>query len=204
MPHFSRLLLLCCLVFVGCEDAMTYRALPAPVAEAPVVNPPLSIRQQNWRHPTNGEGSCVHASLTSMLRWQNQFELAKAWRQKYIGGGEWSDELRRRLDAEGIPYAYTERANLQLLDDAHASRRGALLWWKPSHCCTFCGWVNGSDGKQYAVILDNNSPTNYEFYERSYFHRLWAGYGGFALSTLFDPPSPPIWKSYESNEVLSW
>jgi hypothetical protein len=188
------LLLLCCL---GCStSAARYRPLPAPSrTETPSVNPSRDIRQKNWLGKNN-EGSCVHASLSSMLHWQNQFELAKWWRSQY-SGGEWSDELRRRLDAAKIPYAFTERANIQLLDDAHAQRRGALLWWKPSHCCTFCGWVKNSDGKVYAAILDNNYPDRYEFVERSQFHKAWAGYGGFALSTLFDPPSPPVWRSFQ-------
>ena len=193
---------LVCVFAIGCDTPPNVRALPGPTAvEAPVFNPPLPIRQANWLS-TNREGSCVHASLSSMLHWQNQFDLAAWWRSQY-SGGEWSDQLRRRLDAAKVPYAYTERANLQLLDDAHASRRGALLWWKPSHCCTFCGWVQSQDGRTYAVILDNNATTRYEYVERSQFHRQWAEYGGFALTTLYDPPSLPIWKSYEIVEE-SW
>jgi hypothetical protein len=190
---FACLLLSFC---IGCDDRNAYRALPGPPSiETPAINPPLQIRQQNWRGQ-NGEGSCVHASLSSMLHWQNQFELAKWWRSQY-SGGEWSDQLRRRLDAAKVPYAFTERANLKLLDDAHASRRGALLWWKESHCCTFVGWAEGKDGRVYACILDNNAIQKYEYVERSVFHRRWADFGGFALMTLYDPPSAPIWKSYE-------
>lgn len=181
---------------IGCQPTPEYRALPsAAKPDTPVVNLPLEARQQNWRGP-GGDGSCVHASLSSMLHWQNQFALAKWWRSQY-SGGEWSDQLRRRLDAAKIPYAYTEKANIKLLDDAHASRRGALLWWKPSHCCTFVGWAKGSDGKLYAAILDNNRTQAFEFVERSEFHQKWAGYGGFALTTLYDPPALHVWKSYE-------
>jgi hypothetical protein len=141
----------------------------------------------------------VHASLSTLLHWQNKFDLAKWWRSRY-SGGEWSDQLRRRLDAAQVPYAFTERANLQLLDDAHAARRGALLWWKPSHCCNFVGWAKGTDGRVYACILDNNRTERYEFVERSEFHKQWAAFGGFALTTLYDPPSPPLFKSYEAVE----
>jgi hypothetical protein len=192
-------LILFSVAIVGCHQPKAYRALPQPTSiETPSVNPDVSIRQKNWRGP-KGEGSCVHASLSSMLHWQNKFELARWWRDQY-GDGEWIDQLRRRLDAAQVPYAFTEKANIRILDDAHRSRRGALLWWKPNHCCTFVGWVRDRNGKEYAAILDNNATGSYEFIERSQFHKAWAGYGGVALTTLYDPPSAPLWKSYESVE----
>lgn len=183
---------------LGCDSNHTYRPLPAPVAETPAVNPALAIRKSNWLGgPSRNEGSCVHASLSSMLHWQNQFELAQSWRSRY-GGGEYRNRLRQRLDEAGIKYTFTEQSNLGLLDFAHSTRRGALLWWKPSHCCTFCGWVHAADSAiTYAVILDNNNVSRYELVEKSQFHRLWAGYGGFALTTLFDPASPMPYLSYE-------
>jgi hypothetical protein len=129
-----------------------------------------------------------------MMRWQNQFAKSEEMWTSY-SGGEYSSRLRSRLDAHQIKYAFTEAGNLALLDFAHDTRRGALLWWKPSHCCTFCGWVE-VDGKTYAVILDNNRVDQYELTERSQFHRLWAGYGGFALTVLGDPPAPPPYRSF--------
>lgn len=182
----------------GCvEDGPeNYRALPAPQIETPAVNPPLAIRQKNWLGgPGAREGSCAHASLISMLHWQNQFQLAQRWKATY-GGGEYASRMRQRLDGFGVKYAYTENANLALLDYAHETRRGALLWWKTAHCCTFVGWVE-VNGQTYAAILDNNSVEHYELTERSEFHRRWASYGGFALCVLGDPPSPPPFRSYE-------
>lgn len=192
------LILIACLVSIGCEDSpANYRALRGPSPEWPVVNPPLSIRQKNWLGGPDRDGSCVHASLSSMLHWQNDFAGARQWRATY-GGGEYASRLRERLTSAGKKFAYTEKTNLALLDFAHNTRRGALLWWKPSHCCLFCGWVTDpSTGKVYAVILDNNSVGKYELTEREQFHRLWAGYGGFALTVLGDPPSPPPFRSFE-------
>ena len=196
----SLCLLLCCLPFLitlGCDEpTATYRALPAPAAEAPVINPDVSLRQQNWLGPQR-EGSCAHASLFSLFNWQNKSELKAIWRSAYGGDGEYASRMRQRLDEQKLPYACTEKANLTLLDYAHSTRRGAILWWKPSHCCTFCGWVQLPDGKTYAVILDNNNVSRYELTEKSKFHALWASYGGFALCVLFDPPSPPLYRSYE-------
>lgn len=193
--RFAILLSIALATLLGCDQPIMYRSIEAPKPEAPSVNVPFSARQKNWESKDR-EGSCVHASLSSMLHWQNQFALAAWWRSQY-SGGEWSDQLRRRLEAAKIPFAYTEKANMQLLDDAHRTRRGALLWWKPNHCCTFVGWSKGQDGKVYAAILDNNATQRFEYIERSQFHKAWAGFGGFALMTLFDPPSPPIWQSYK-------
>ena len=182
---------------IGCEVLEPqYRRLPAPPPEAPVVNPHLSIRQSNWLGP-NREGSCAHASLVNLLRWTGDEQLGEQWKKRYGGDGEYASRIRNRCEEMGIPFAYTEKANLALLDFAHTTRRGAILWWKPAHCCTFCGWVKLADGRTYAVILDNNSVGQYELTERSQFHKLWAGYGGFALTPLLDPPSPPVYRSYE-------
>jgi len=191
-------LVLCCFgIAAGCDTApLEYRALAAPKAETPSINPPVSIRVRNWLGGASGrEGSCAHASTVNMLHWLNEFDLARTWRSKY-SGGEYASRLRERLDREGVQYAYTEQANLALLDYAHETRRGAVIWWKPSHACTFCGWVE-INGRTHAVILDNNFPERFEYTEKSQFHRLWASYGGFGLTVLGDPPSPPPFRSYE-------
>ena len=199
MQRIALILLACFALCVpGCAGPTiaTYRALQAPPAEVPVVNPDISLRQQNWLGPQR-EGSCAHASLFSLFNWTNHPEMKARWKTAYGGDGEYASRMRSRLDEQNIPYAFTERANLTLLDYAHSTRRGAILWWKPSHCCTFCGWVQLADGKTYAVILDNNSVGKYELTEKSQFHRAWASYGGFALCVLWDPPSPPLYRSYE-------
>ena len=51
--------------------------------------------------------------------------------------------------------------------------------------------------EQYAAILDNNYPGRFELTPREQFVRLWAGYGGFALSVLQDPASSLPYRSYE-------
>jgi hypothetical protein len=183
------------LMIVGCEEpAVRVRSLPVPAAEQPASNLPVSLHQRNWTGSL-GQGSCVHASLVNHLRWLNEFELGERWRTTY-SDGEWDSRLRDRLDAAGIDYSYTIKADPRFLDWASNTRRGAILWWKPSHCCTFVGWVN-RDGKQYAGILDNNYPGRFELTPREQFVRLWAGYGGFALTVLNDPSSSLPYRSYE-------
>lgn len=181
-------------MFAGCDVPVRVRPLPAPAPEAPAVNLPLALRQSNWVS-ANGEGSCVHASLTSHLRWQNELALAEIWRRSH-SGGEYDSRLRERLDAAKVPYAFTREGNPAFLDWCSQTRRGAVLWWKPSHCCTFLGWVQ-KDQTQFAAILDNNNTRQFELTERSQFLRLWAGYGGFALAVTREPATHIPWQSYE-------
>nr|WP_286178027.1 hypothetical protein [Rhodopirellula sp. JC639] len=184
------------LICTGClpEGDVQVRSLPAPPPEQPIANLPTQLHQRNWTGRLN-QGSCVHASLVNHLRWLNEFELGERWRATY-SDGEWDSRLRNRLDAADIDYSYTVKADPRFLDWATATRRGAILWWKPAHCCTFVGWVN-RDGRQYAAILDNNYPGRFELTPREQFVRLWAGYGGFALTVMEDPASSLPYRSYE-------
>jgi hypothetical protein len=201
---FSRkvgllLLATCVTAIAGCDELQPQvRALPMAADEVPPMNLPVALRQRNWLGPQK-EGSCVHASLVTTLRWCNQFNLGERWRATY-GDGEWDSRLRDRLDAAGVDYVFTVNADPRFLDAVSMSRRGCILWWKPSHCCTFAGWVKGADGKQYAAIIDNNHPEKIEFTEREQFCRLWAGYGGFALTPVSQPPASSI--PYRSYEVI--
>ncbi len=67
------------------------------------------------------------------LRWLNRFELGERWRSTYADG-EWDSRLRDRLDAAGIDYSYTLKADPRFLDWAVQQARsdplveaGALL-----------------------------------------------------------------------------
>lgn len=197
MPSSQPLILIALLLIGGCSlpgMRSQVRALPVPEIEQPPANLPRELHQRNWTG-TLRQGSCVHASLTSHLRWLNQYEVGERWRRTY-GDGEYETRLRNRLDAAGIDYAFTNKADPRFLDWASETRRGAICWWKPSHCCTFMGWVNRPDG-QYAAILDNNYPGRFELTKREQFVRLWAGYGGFALSVIGEPASSIPYQSYE-------
>lgn len=184
------------LLMTGCEIERTPVALPAPPRDMPTCNLPLPLRQSNWLGgKKKDEGSCVYASLTSHARWLNLPELATHIRKTY-GGGEYETRLISNLDSMGLKHSYTRKADVKFLDWCDAERRGAILWWKPSHCCTFMGWVDRG-GKRYAVILDNNRTEDFELVEREQFVRLWAGYGGFALCLMYDPATSIPYPSYE-------
>lgn len=192
--------LLLAIIGVGCEEApIRVQPLPAPAAESPPANPPVQLRQHNWTRTNERgqeEGSCCFASLITHARWVNRPKLADYIRANF-GGGEYDSRLRSKLDSLGVNYDYTVRADPRFLDWASQTRRGSILWWKPYHCCTFLGWARGNDDRQYAVICDNNHPSQLEFVERSSFCRLWAGYGGFSLALTDDAANCIPWRSYQ-------
>ncbi len=149
---------------------------------------------------TGREGSCAHASTVNMLHWQNEFDLARTWRSKY-SGGEYASRLRERLDREGSNNAYTEQANLALLDYAHETRRGGCHLVEALARMHLCGWVE-INGRTHAVVLDNNFPERFEYTKKSISHdsgELWRLYG---LTVLGDPPSPPPFRSYEPVQLF--
>lgn len=134
--------------------------------------------------------------MVNHLRWLNRHMLAARWWATYHDG-EYATRLMQRLDAAGEDYVCTEKADPRFLDWCTLTRRGAIIWWKPNHCCTFAGWVKDVRGVTYAAILDNNNPGEYEYTEREQFIRGWAGFQGFALTVLSPPPTASPWLSYE-------
>jgi hypothetical protein len=115
------------LVLAGCDSGIVnVRALPTPEPEQPPANLPVQLHQRNWTGSL-GQGSCVHASLVNHLRWLNRFELGERWRTTYADG-EWDSRLRDRLDAAGIDYSYTLKADPRFLDWASATTRANNGW----------------------------------------------------------------------------
>lgn len=194
------------LMLCGClpESEPVVHYLPIPAEDVPTCNLPIELRQRNWLGP-KGQGSCVYASLTNHARWLNLLEFGEyiagpditgTGRGANFGDGEYETRLMENLDKMGMKYDFTRNADPRFLDWCDMERRGAIMWWKPYHCCTFCGWVTKADGKQYAVILDNNRTEAFELTEREQFIRLWAGYGGFALCLMNDPVTTIPYPSY--------
>lgn len=196
LPIF--ILVLLCLA--GCDEqpSIEVRLLPRPKAAAdnPPFQLPQSLRQRNWVSKTNGEGSCVIASTVSLVRWQQQFELAEYLRNKY-SGGQTASSIQSYLTQARVPFVCTETADPRFLEWATQCRRGAIIWFFPFHCVTFAGFGTDSTGRPVAWILDNNRPERFIPVEKSEFLRRWAGYGGFALTTLYEPAPPTPWRALE-------
>lgn len=170
---------------------------PLAMSEIPAANLPVELRPFNWTD-RGGSGSCVNASTVFNLHWTNQPELADWWRRNHAGG-ETSTTIRRYHDEKGLRYYFTLKADPALLDWCTQTRRSCLIWYYPSHCINFCGFVR-EGGREVAYLLDNNRPKQFIKVERSRFLKEWAGYGGFALALADAPVPPPLYDAIDRSQ----
>jgi hypothetical protein len=165
---------------------------PAPTTpiEYPTVNLPVALRQANWRG-NEGEGSCVHASMISLFRWQGRYATADHWRRTY-GNGEWAEGLADKMNREGVRFAYTVgRNDVSFLEWACSTRRGCgatVLGGRHMVCL-----VHFDD--KWAGILDNNDPRRITWVPRRTFLAEWLNSNSWAVTPVYAPAPPlPNWR----------
>ena len=136
------------------------------------------------RQPNYAGGSCVYASLVTVLRWQHQFGLADQVRSGYSGACS-EGSLIRACENLNIKYAYTVRGDPKFLDWCDRTNRGAVIFYFDNHSVTFACYTNG-----LASLIDNNDPDRKILIPKEQFLKDWKKYGGFALTAVYSP-SPP-------------
>ena len=163
------------------------RKKPAPYkGEYPTVNLPYVMRQKNKLGP-GGSGSCVHASMVSLLRWQGKPKFADWW-WKHNGDGEWSGGLAAKFEKAGVRFAYTEgRGDVKFLEWACNTRRGCGVTCMGGRHMTA---LVHFDSKR-AGILDNNQTERIIWINRSTFLSEWLNSGSWAVTPVYTP-SPPL------------
>lgn len=188
----KRFVLLACLILAtaGCEvaidlDGPMMGTAPVVSTERPTVNLPVALRQPNWIG-RNGTGSCVWATLTSLLRWQGRYQTADYLKAKY-GDGEWADRFADRLTTEGIRFVQTTDGDMSLIDWACETRRG-------------CGAVVMGGKHMISVvhadattigILDPNDVNHIQYVPRESFEAEFKNSGGWAFAVVY-APAPPL------------
>jgi len=179
----KRLLLVLVLLapLAGCETPL---ASAAKKQERPTVNVPLSMRQSNWIG-NRREGSCVHATMISLFRWQGRLTTADRWRRTY-GNGEWPDDLAAKFDKEGICYAYVTNGDMKFLEWACRTRRGCgITVMGGAHMVALVHL----DAK-WAAILDNNKVERYIWVPRETLIAEWKASYGWAVAPIYTPAAP--------------
>lgn len=141
---------------------------------------PLPLREENY-----SGGSCVHASLVTILRWQGQIELAEWWRANYENG-EYLDRVVKRMEAAGLRYAVGDLGDEEFLEWACRNRLGAVIFFKPYHSISIVGLDDDT-----VTLLDNNSIFEYEVMDKKTFLYQWKNYYGGVCFTPVYQPSPP-------------
>ena len=172
------------------EPPVDDRRAPAVPIEYPTVNLPVALRQANWRGD-EGEGSCVHASMISLFRWQGRYATADYWRRTY-GNGEWAAGLADKMERENVRFAYTVGRNeVGFLEWACSTRRGCgvtVLGGRHMVCLVHFD-------QQWAGILDNNDPRQITWVPRRTFLAEWFNSNSWAVTPVYAPAPPlPYWR----------
>lgn len=140
---------------------------------------PPEIRTKNYKG-----GSCVHASMITLLNYHGLDAWADWWHQRYAYA-ESGQGLIRKADAAGLKFAYEDRGDVAFLDWCSRTRRGAVILFFSRHSVNFVRFDGGD-----AVLLDNNRTGRYIRIPRDEFVRRWRGYGGFALTLAYPTAAP--------------
>ncbi|HUU23463.1 MAG TPA: hypothetical protein VM389_13105 [Phycisphaerae bacterium] len=187
------------LIPLGCDDPAPPACPDCPDCEWPAAlqpcdeqanpyraDPPVDIPRQ-WRIDNYGGGSCNHAAFAQVLVWQKQPDLAKWWTATY-SGGEDAEGLGQKADKKGLRFAATYDGDVEFLEWCSRTRRGAAIHYYDNHAITFCGFAG-----DVAIVLNNNNTSNYTRIPKAEFIARWRGYGGKAITVVYDPPPPRPW-----------
>ncbi len=162
------------------------------VREVPVVNVPRVCRAANWT--SAGEGSCVHASLVTLLRWQGLSEHADWWASCHAGG-ETPVTLAPQLLAAGLDFAETRDGNVGFLEWAVRTRRGACVTVQGGRHMVCLVHLD----ERRAGLIDNNSPEQVVWLTRQQFLDEWqSSRWRWAITPVYNPPPQPPWQSGDS------
>lgn len=161
---------------------------PTEVTTRPMIQIAEADRQQNWVDEQD-EGSCVHASLVMLFRYQGQFEWADYWRQTYKGG-ENHDTLIEKLEENGIPYATTYgEGNVEFLEWAIRTKRGCMVVTGRPNKKGRIRWGNHMivlvhlDSAE-AAIIDPNRPDVITWMDRNKFISEWIKSRSWATTVI--------------------
>ena len=150
---------------------------------------PAPFRKQNWRGDY-GFGSCVHASVVTLLQYHGLDDMADYWAATY-NDGERFNRLEGRLDAVGLHYASVYgQTDLTFLEWACRNRLGSVIGYTDDQATQAHALTIVDLTPDYAVLIDNNHPLQYDYIPRAEFERIWLKSGGVALTFLYSPTPP--------------
>jgi hypothetical protein len=178
-----KYLILVVALLAGCGRMETLARTMA-TDERPVVNVPQDMRQSNWLG-SRGEGSCVHATMISLLRWQGRLGMADHWRQTY-GNGEGPDNLAAKFDREGVRYAYVTNGDVGFLTWACRTRRGCGITVRGGAHMVALVHLDA----EWAGLLDNNSVSKIIWVPRDTLIAEWRASNGWAVVPVYTPAAP--------------
>lgn len=152
--------------------------------ERPTVNIPYVLRQANWIG-NQREGSCVHATMMSLFRWQGRYNTANHWGRIY-GNGSWPEDLESKFNRNGIRYAYVTNGDVGFLEWACSTRRGCgITVMGGAHMVALVHLDS-----EWAAILDNNNVDSFTWIPRATLIAEWQASYGWAVVPIYTPAAP--------------
>ncbi len=165
-------------VLCGCTQRRDYGP---QIVERPTVKIPAVMRESNYY----STGSCVHATLVTLLRWQGKEGVAREWRREFYGG-EYASTIARKMDSRGIRYAYITNGDVKFLEWACRTRRGCGIAINGgAHMVTLVHL-----DEEWAAILDNNNTSKFTWIPRGDLIAEWKASYGWAVTPLYSPSAP--------------
>jgi len=176
----------------GCDDVqIEIPTGPAGVQQQPQENPccgqaVLDVPEA-WRVANYHGGSCVHAAIATLMKWQGLHDHAAWWTANY-DGGEVADRLNRRLNAARLRYAVELQGDEAFLRRCVDLRLGVAVNWppprgtSPGHMVTLVGIDDDT-----VYIVDNNDTQTVAAVPLDHFLDEWTGW---AVTLVYVPPPP--------------
>lgn len=166
-------------------SSQSFAQYPHVAYRLPEVHIEPHLRQANWMG-SQWEGSCVHATVITLLNNLDKSEAAVRWRRTYENGSYYS-ELASFLNAEGLVWTGTDRRNdIAFLEWACDSGRGCgVAVHGRRHMVTLVHL-----DARYAAVIDPNTPSKVIWYKRDDFLRDWLASGSWAFTLVYTPPAP--------------
>lgn len=172
-----------------------FQTLTFQIQDRPAIRVAAEDRQHNWSD-WRGEGSCVHASMVMLFRYQDRDDIADFWREKYSAGYHHS-WLVLALESHHIPYVTTyERNDVEFLEWAISNSYGCIVTTGIPENNGRIRWGNHMillvhlDNSE-AAIIDPNNPHTIKWMDREQFLEEWFLSYSWATTVLLKTPRIP-------------
>ncbi len=163
---------------------------------------PLRDRVPNWNSDPRWtfrralprfepEGSCVHATLCTLLNWQGRRATAAWWRTHHAGGCS-APEAAAELDRARLKWAATTDGDERFLEWATRTRRACAVTVQAGQHMVVLAHLDD----RRAGLIDPNAPDRIDWRDRAEFVHEWRASTGWAVTFIYDPPPPAPQRSH--------
>lgn len=160
-----------------------------------LVPPATAARYRNLPDPSNGEGSCVQASMAYCGCHHGCPPAETLLRRSRYGepelGGSWPDRVARYCQQRRIPVANVEGVETQRwIEWGLRTGRSVAITYGYAHMIAAVGMT---EDRQTFFLWDNNYPGVVRAVPRATFYREHRSFGGGWCVVILNPYEPIPW-----------